>query len=291
MSDMRTTSPILEARSVTRKYGTKVALNNLDLTVNEPGVVGLLGRNGAGKSTLLRILMGQDLPTSGEARLFGERPFDNAAVLSRVCMALDHPEYGSLRTVSDLLEVSASIYSRWDAAQAKRLIDRFELDTKKKLKALSRGMQTSLALLIGLSSCAELTLFDEPSLGLDAVMRERFYDLLIEAKRSQPERCFVVSTHLIEEVARTLDSVRMIEDGRLLAQGGVDELTKDAYMLTGAGAEKPEYAELMKREDYNGLTTLYLRGKRPDQLPPGATITPISLQRLFVLMTDKELDA
>lgn len=288
MSEAPTQGRIIQTQGLTRMYGNKAALAGLDLDVSSPGIVGLLGRNGAGKSTLLRILTGQDLPTSGEAMLFGCKPFDNPRILSRVCMALDHPEYGSVRTARDLLSVSSGIFPKWDVQEALRLTDRFELDLKKKVKALSRGMQTSLSLLAGLASRADLTFFDEPSLGLDAVMRERFYDMLIDAKRSQPDRCFVVSTHLIEEVSRALDSVRMIDAGKLIATGTPDELTRNAYTLTGLGAQPPEGARLLKREEYNGITTLYLEGRRPDELPPGMVIERLSLQRLFVLMTDTD---
>jgi len=269
-------------------YGKKAALDSLDIFAASPGIHGLLGRNGAGKSTFIRIITGQDLPTNGKAYLFGKNPYDNPAVLSKVCIAIDRPEFGALRNLKEWMCVSASIYPNWDQGTADRLVERFELDKKKRLKSMSRGMQTAATLLVALSSGAELTIFDEPSLGLDAVMRERFYDMLIDFRHTQPSRCFLVSTHLIEEVARTLDYVWMIEEGKLLASGTVAELIGKAYQMSGFGIIPPDYARLLRREETNGITTLYLEGERPESPPQGSVISPISLQRLFVMLTDKD---
>ncbi|GHU73985.1 ABC transporter ATP-binding protein [Clostridia bacterium] len=275
----------LSVEGATRKYGDKTALDALTFDVKERGIVGFLGRNGAGKSTLLRILIGQDLPTSGQVRLFGEDPFDNPRVLSRVCLVQDHPDYGALRGVEDLLAVSRAAYPKWDDEFAQRLLKLFELDTRKKLKALSRGMHTSLALMIGLASGADLTLFDEPSLGLDAVMRERFYNILIET-RYKTDRSFLVSTHLIEEAARTLDTVCMIDNGRLLAQGTVAELTSGAFTMTGPAVPDLPGLKVLRRDVHEGLMTLTCQGKAPDPVPPNVTVATVSLQRLFVLLVE-----
>jgi len=285
---------VWEASRLTRLYGDKAALDGFSASVPAGGVAGLLGRNGAGKSTLLRILTGQDLPTGGTARVFGGNPFDNPGVLRRVCLVPDHPEFGALRTVKEALAVHAALYPGWDAEAAPRLLERFELKPKLRLKALSRGMQTALGLVIGLASGAPFTLFDEPSLGLDAVMRERFYDLLVEYK-SRPGadgqvRTFLISTHLIEEAARTLDWVVLIESGRFLADGTVASLTADAYLLFGADCPLPEGASLLREEDNPQMGRVRtVRGPKPDPLPPGVFTQPVSLQRLFVLMTDPSL--
>jgi ABC-2 type transport system ATP-binding protein len=279
---------VFSAENIVRNYGKKAALSGLSIIADTPGIFGLLGRNGAGKSTFIRILTGQDLPTGGKAFLFGENPFDNPKALSNVCIALDRSEFGSLKNLREWIKVSSALYPNWDDDAAEKLVHRFELDPKKKLKAMSRGMQTAAMLLIALSSGAQLTIFDEPSLGLDAVVRERFYDTLLEYKKSQPTRTFLLSTHLIEEVARTLDYVWMIEDGKLLAKGTVAQLTGTAYQLSGASITTPDGAKLLRREETNGITTLFLEGERPADIPAGAALSPISLQRLFVMLTDKE---
>lgn len=281
-------APFVETKGLTKAYGKKLALDSLNFKVDRSGIIGLLGRNGAGKSTLIRILTGQDFGTSGECTVFGEKPFDNDKVLSRVCVTLDYPEIGWLSNVKQFLVTCRDIYPKWDDEYAMRLVSRFELNINKKLKALSRGMQTSLVLVAGLASKADLTFFDEPSLGLDAVMRERFYDMLIDERQASPNRCMIVSTHLIEEASRALDYVFIIESGSLMATGTPTELTADAYTLTGVDVEPPSGAKLLRREVINGITTLYLTGSRPVDDVPGVVVAPMSLQRLFVMLTDTE---
>ncbi|MDR2505780.1 MAG: ABC transporter ATP-binding protein [Oscillospiraceae bacterium] len=287
---MTDTNLIFSAENLTRSYGKKAALAGLTLTCDKPGIYGLLGRNGAGKSTFIRILTGQDLPTSGKALLFDTNPFDNPAALEGVCIALDRSEFGGVKNLREWMKVSASMYSDWDQSAADKLTARFELDPRKKLRAMSRGMQTAAMLLIALSSGAPLTIFDEPSLGLDAVVRERFYDMLLDFRNRQPKRTFLLSTHLIEEVSRTLDYVWMIEAGTLLAQGTVAELCGTAYQLSGIGAAVPQGARLLRREEINGITILTLSGERPTEAPAGCAVSSVSLQRLFVMLTDNHAE-
>jgi ABC-2 type transport system ATP-binding protein len=120
-------------------------------------------------------------------------------------------------------------------------------------------------------------------------MRERFYDILIET-RDRGERCFLVSTHLIEEAARTLDTVRMIEHGKMLAEGTVAELTSGAFTMTGVDIAAPPGVKVLRRDTRDGLTTLTCQGQRPADLPPNVIIAPVSLQRLFVLLTESGME-
>lgn len=170
----------------------------------------------------------------------------------------------------------------------------FGLPLKKPLKGYSRGMQTALLLCAGLASGAELTIFDEPSLGLDAVMRERFYDEVVAAHRREPERTFLISTHLIDEVARTLDYAVMIDGGHLLAQGSPEEMTR-LYLCVSGSAEEVGAATaglaVLREEEVAGTLVRYTRLNAPEDAERiracGRVQTaPVSLQRLFVLLTE-----
>lgn len=209
--------PAIRVHGLTKRFGRAMALDGLDFTVSAGQVIGLLGRNGAGKSTLLRIVSGQLRPTAGEVEVLGAPV--GMETLGRLCLIGDTPDFGGLKNAREFLNVCAGLFPAWQREQADRLMTLFGLPLKKPLKGYSRGMQTALLLCAGLASGAELTVFDEPSLGLDAVMRERFYDAVVEARRREPQRTFLISTHLIDEVARTLDYAVMIDGGRLLAQG------------------------------------------------------------------------
>ena len=290
------TIPAVQTQGLTRRFGRIVVLDNLSFSVSAGQVIGLLGRNGAGKSTLLRILSGQLRPSGGEARLFGQAVSAEASVLGQMCLIADTPDFGGLRNAAEFLRVCGGLFPRWNAGEAARLAEAFELPLDKPLKGFSRGMETALLLCAGLASGAELTVFDEPSLGLDAVMRERFYDELMAAHKKDAGRTFLLSTHLIDEVARTLDYAVMIDMGRLLCQGTAEELTRLYLSVSGAPDEvRAETAglEVLREEEVAGSLVRYLRLNAPqdaDRIRERGRVqaAPMSLQRLFVFMTGEK---
>ena len=189
------------------------------------------------------------------------------------------------------------LFPHWDQSRAAELLSRFELPEKKRLKGFSRGMQTALLLSVGLASGAPLTVFDEPSLGLDAVIRERFYDLLWQETHSPDSasgRTFILSTHLIEEVARVLDSAVLIDSGRLLTQGTVAELTESYLSVSGqpdAVRAATEGLTVLREEEMAGSLVRHLRlnslaDRERLTADPSIQTAPMSLQRLFVFLTE-----
>ncbi|MDD3335622.1 MAG: ABC transporter ATP-binding protein [Eubacteriales bacterium] len=294
-----TNTPALRVKAITRRFGNTKALDELSFDVAPGQIVGLLGRNGAGKSTLLRIISGQLKPNSGEAELFGHPVFDNVSALSGLCMIGDTPDFGKLSRIGELFTVCGGLFPTWDQAYALRLVERFELPMKKPLKGFSRGMQTALLLSVGLASGAALTVFDEPSLGLDAVMRERFYDQLLEERSKDSGRTFILSTHLIDEVARALDSAVLIDAGHLLCQGTVQELTSLYLSVSGPGDAVREVSSgftVLKEEEMAGSLVRHLRlntqaDKERIQSDGRVQCAALNLQRLFVFLTEeKEAD-
>lgn len=291
--------PALEVAGITRRFRAARALDGLSFSVAPNQIVGLLGRNGAGKSTLLRILSGQLKPNEGEAKLFGMPIYDHAAALSQLCMIGDTPDFGGLSNIKELFYVCEGLFPNWDQQDALRLTERFDLPMNKGLKGFSRGMQTALLLSVGLASGAPLTVFDEPSLGLDAVMRERFYDLLLDERRKDSGRTFILSTHLIEEVARTLDYAVLIDAGRLLCQGTLQELTSLYLSVSGAPdavRQAAAGAAVLKEEELAGSLVCHLRLNTPadgERIMADDRVqsAPMNLQRLFVFLTEeKEAD-
>ncbi len=292
------TVPALHVQDVSRRFGSTKALKSLTTQVQSGQIVGLLGRNGAGKSTLLRILSAQLRPNQGEAFLFGEKCTGFQA-LGQLCMIGDSPDFGGLKNIRELFYVCQGLFPAWNNAYALSLAEQFDLPLQKKLKGFSRGMQTALLLAVGLASGAPLTVFDEPSLGLDAVMRERFYDQLLEEKRLHPGRTFLLSTHLIDEVARTLDAAVLIDAGALLCEGSVKELT-ELYLSVSGPAEAVREATsgfaLLKEEDMAGSLVRHVRLHKAsdgDAVRADSRVqsSPMSLQRLFVFLTEeKEAD-
>ena len=171
---------VIQTRQLTKRYKETLALDAVDLTLEENTIYGLLGRNGAGKTTLMSILTAQNFATSGTARVFGENPYENARVLQRICFVRESQKYPDDATAAHALRIARIFYPNWDQEFAARLIDDFQLPLKTRIKKLSRGQLSAVGVIIGLASRAEITFFDEPYLGLDAVARQIFYDRLLD---------------------------------------------------------------------------------------------------------------
>jgi ABC-2 type transport system ATP-binding protein len=214
-----------------RRYRDHQALTDVTFEVGTPCIAGLLGRNGAGKTTLLRILAGQEFATSGRVHVFGAEPLENDAVLRRMILVREDQTYPDLR-VRHAIRAASMFYPNWDADLAGTLLDAYELPPARQIKKLSRGMRTALGIIIGLAARAELTLFDEPYAGLDAVARTFFYDQLLADYTAHP-RCILLSTHLIDEAAELLDRVLVIDHGRLVLDAPTDDLLGSATIVTG----------------------------------------------------------
>ena len=289
--------PILRVDKVSRRFRATKALQELDMTVPAGEIVGLLGRNGAGKSTLLRIVGSMIKPNAGEVTVDGDKVYNNARALGKLCMIGDTPDFGHLSKPVDLFYVCRGLFPAWDEPYALELMERFELPIRqKKMRTFSRGMQTALMLCVGLASEAELTVFDEPSLGLDAVMRERFYDLLVEEKRRHPARTFLLSTHLIDEVARVLDAAVLIDAGHLLCAGTVEELQRGYLSVSGAPEAVRELTEglvCLKEEELAGSLVRHVKlgtTEEGERISADSRVrtAPVSLQRLFVFLTEEK---
>ena len=171
---------VIEVKQLNKSYGKFNAVHDTSFSIHADKIYGLLGRNGAGKTTLMKMITAQIFPTSGDLKVFGENPYENANVLSQICFIKESQQYPDHYSVLDVLEVSKSIFPNWDVDFSRSLIEDFNLPLKRRIKKLSRGMLSAVGIVIGLASRAPLTIFDEPYLGLDAVSRGLFYDRLME---------------------------------------------------------------------------------------------------------------
>ncbi|WP_426563035.1 ABC transporter ATP-binding protein [Angustibacter sp. McL0619] len=285
-------SAVVQAAGLTRRFREVTAVDQVDLALEAGRIHGLLGRNGAGKTTLMQLLTGQDVPTSGQARLFGEDPYENPDVLARTCFVAEGQAYPDAYRVCHVLAAARLLHPGWDDAFADQLLAEYELPLGRRVRKLSRGMRSALGVVVGLASRAELTFFDEPYLGLDAVARQTFYDRLLADFAEHP-RTVVLSTHLIDEVAELLEHVVVVDHGRVLVDEDADELRAGAIVVSGPAAVVKDVVNgrrVLHCEQLAGLARVTVRTRAADDVRAqarraGLTVEPLSLQQLVVRTT------
>ena len=289
----------LICENLTKNYGKKTVLENLNLTLESGKIYGLIGRNGAGKTTMLSIMSNQNPATDGKVTLDGENIWENRKALDRICFSreLNITQENGLAayTIKKYLDVAASYYVNWDKEMAKNLVEKFELKPKQKLGKLSKGMLSMVTIIVAMASKAEFTFLDEPVAGLDVVARELFYKLLLN-EYTETGRTFVISTHIIEEAADVMEEVIIINKGKIIRHANTQELVDSARYVTGlvdqvdgavSGLEQ-HHAEKMGRS--KGVTVLLQDGQ---ELNAGydVTVQPVNLQKIFVALCGEEVHA
>ena len=284
---------ILQAKGLSKSYGTKEVLRELDLTIQPGKIYGLIGRNGAGKTPLLSILTAQNTHDGGEVTLDGQPVWENQRALDQLCFSREMQStlMGSANTqrVRDYLRAAAIYYPNWDAGYAKRLLEEFQLEEKKRINQLSKGQQSMVTILIALASRAPITILDEPVAGLDEVMRERFYRLLLE-DFAQTERTFIVSTHILEEAASVFERVIILDEGRVIEDCPTDELVDQFRYVSGREDVVDEVCrglEVLSTHKMGRHKTVAVRGggvKLDAALAADVDVSPMSLQNVFVAL-------
>lgn len=227
-------TPTISVSGLTRRYRDQLALDGVTFDIEGPSITGLLGRNGAGKSTLMRILANHEYASSGSVCIFGESPVENDGVLRRMIFVREDQSFPEFR-VRDALTAASWFYPNWSHELADDLLRDFDLPPKRFVKKLSRGMRSALGIVIGLAARAEVTLFDEPYAGLDAVARRLFYDRVLACYAERPS-VVLLSTHLIDEVADLLERVVMIDHGRIMLDAPADDVRGSAITVSGPAA-------------------------------------------------------
>jgi ABC-2 type transport system ATP-binding protein len=235
----------IRTERLTKRYGGTLALDALDLEVAPGEVYGYLGPNGAGKTTTIRLLLGLHRPTAGRAALFGVDAWaDPVAAHRRVAYVAGEPFLWPGLTGAETLAFLARVRGGVDEAYREVLVDRFQLEGAKKVRALSKGNRQKVQLVAAFATRADLLILDEPTSGLDPLMEVAFRDTVAEAK-ARGQTVFL-SSHILSEVEALCDRVGILRDGRLIEQGTLDELrhlSAHTVEVTFAGAP-PELAEL-----------------------------------------------
>ena len=246
-------TPSISVSGLSRRYRDQVAIDDVTLDVEGPSITGLLGRNGAGKSTLLRIIANQEFASAGTVSVLGHSPVENDAVLRRMVLVREDQAFPDIK-VGQALRAASWFYPNWDGELADALRADFELPSNRAIKKLSRGMRSALGIVIGLAAQAEITLFDEPYAGLDAVARQLFYDRLLACYAVRPAT-YVLSTHLIDEAADLLEMVIIIDHGRIVLDATADDVRGSATNVSGPVAAVEELVAGRRTWDRRRMAT------------------------------------
>jgi ABC-2 type transport system ATP-binding protein len=233
-------TPAISVAGLSRRYRGQLALDDVTLDVGGGSITGLLGRNGAGKTTFMRIVAGHEFASAGSVTVLGASPVKSDQVLRRMVFIREDQFYPDFK-VRQALRVASWFYPNWDPGLAEELLADFVLPASRRIRKLSRGMRSALGIVIGLAARAEVTLFDEPYAGLDAVARQMFYDRLLADYAEHP-RTVLLATHLIDEAADLLEQVVVIDRGHIVLEAAADDLRGSVTGVIGPAIAVAEFA-------------------------------------------------
>ena len=280
----------IQIKNITKRYKDVTALDDVSFSFEFGKIYGFLGRNGAGKTTLINIIANRIFADQGEILIDGIPAKENMGVHEKIFCMSEADLYDRDLKVKDHFKWTNRFYTDYDLKKAFELSKKFNLDTNKRFKALSKGYQSIFKLIIALSLNVPYVIFDEPVLGLDANHRELFYSLLLKEFENN-ERTLIIATHLIEEVSNIIEEVVLIDKGKILVQETVEELLEKGYSVSGAAQEVDHYCvgrNVIGYDELGGLKVAYILGEKT-VLPQESNlqITAMNLQKLFVKMTEK----
>ncbi len=259
---------VVEIKSLTRRFGAKIALDNVSLTLPRGIVFGLVGANGAGKTTLIKHVLGLLKAEAGSVRVFGSDPVaEPAGVLGRIGYVSEEHDLPIWMRVGELMRYTQAFFPTWDATYAEELRKRFELDPQAKIKHLSKGQRARADLLAALAHRPELLVLDEPSAGLDPIVRRDILEAIIRAIADEG-RTVLFSSHLLHEVERVSDHVTMINQGKIVFSAALDDIKATHRCLTlrftEARTRPPEVAGVLSWEGAGHEWTAVYHGQSGD---------------------------
>ena len=287
---------VIETAELRKNYDDVEAVRGLNLQVPAGSIYGFLGRNGAGKTTTIKVLLGMARPTSGHARVFGlaaDAQESSVEIRRRTGFVSDDKDLYGYMTVEDMIRFTAAFFPRWRADLQQRYLRKFELPLDRKVKALSRGMRTKLALLLALCRGAELLILDEPTSGLDPAMTEEVLQALVTHVASEEMSVFF-SSHQIAEVDQIADRVAIIDRGRAVVTGALDDLRENfrriQLVFDGEAPEPAFRAPGVERVWRKGRALTVLSSAGAENIldearalsPVSVDVVPVTLKEIFL---------
>ena len=282
---------MVDVRNVVKLFDGFRALDNLSMTVPTGSVYGLVGPNGAGKSTIIRHLTGIYRQDSGEITVDGEPVFENPAVKSRIAYIPDDIFYYSNASIREMMDFYRSIYPHFDEQRFKKLGEVFELDPKRQMRRLSKGMQKQAAFWIAVSLRPDILVLDEPVDGLDPVMRRQIWSIIM-ADVAESGTTVLVSSHNLRELEDVCDCVGIMNKGKIMIERSLNELQENIVKIQLAlpdGATLPEGLDILHKSSTGRLQSLIMHGTQEELTeklqaanPLFIDAVPLTLEEIFI---------
>ncbi|AQX54986.1 ABC transporter ATP-binding protein [Priestia flexa] len=284
---------MIELTEVKKSFEDIKVLNNVSLTVKKGSIYGLLGSNGAGKTTLLKTIAGIYRQNSGSIHIDNEEVFENVALKQSIIFLPDIPYFFAQSTIKQLAQFYKNMYPTWNEERFQQLKQAFPIDLKKKVHRMSKGMQRQVAFWLALSTMPDILILDEPLDGLDAVMRQKIKNLLVQDV-AEREMTILISSHNLREVEDLCDHVGILHQGQLLIEKDLDDLKSDIHKIQVAfKGDVPlafhEDLEILYEEKRGSVLLCIVRGKEnklasriQSYKPLVFDILPLTLEEIFI---------
>lgn len=280
---------MIEVKKLVKCFDGFRALDELDINVPTGAVYGLVGPNGAGKSTVIRHMAGIYRQNSGEVLVDGEQVYENPRMKARIAYIPDEIFYFTQSTIADMRDFYRSIYPHFSTERFEKLRSAFDLDPKRPMRKLSKGMQKQAAFWLALSICPDIVILDEPVDGLDPVMRRQVWGLLM-SEVAENGTTVVVSSHNLRELEDVCDHVGIINHGHMMTERALSELQDNMVKVQLAlpdGGTLPEGLEIVHASSTGRLQQLILRGGTEELTNKLAAVNPLFVD--FVPLTLEEI--
>lgn len=295
----------IQVNQLQKKYGKKQAIRNLDLELHKDQIIGLIGANGSGKTTFFKMCVGLEEITAGSIRILGGDAWKNMAVRNEVIYSMHDLPVTPTEKLKNILRCYEIGFPHFDREFAMKMMDLFELPVKKSCKQLSQGMKSLFHFVCAMASRCQVTLLDEPFIGIDIEKRKMAYEILLRDYMEHP-RTFVVSSHNLAELEGVLSEMVLIHQGELIFYQDMDQVREMLCRVSGSSEEIQKFAEkrsegqIVHRDSGELGDTLVLQGSADSDLAlearqAGLEVEPVAPEDVCVYLTtsgkEKQLDA
>jgi ABC-2 type transport system ATP-binding protein len=285
---------VIECKGLTKEYGSTKALNSLSCVIEENKITGVIGRNGAGKTTLLKIIAGWIKESAGEIKVFSENPFNNLRVSADSIFIHEDMALPQGLNLNEILDEGARFYQNWDKELACRLFDYFSLHPMQNYSGLSKGMKSTFLMIFGLAARCQLTIFDEPTTGMDQAVRNDFNRALLKDYLTHP-RTILISSHHLNEIEDLLEDLLLLDQGRENLHMPIADFSQYAIGIQGnknVVEELTENREVIYTKSYGSSLYAVVQNhfSKPDlqkAIQAGLDVSPVTPSDLCVYLTGK----